>query len=591
MRCCFLCEVIIGLILLLPRPTNGAAPPPRDVRPLLDRLLIEYRALGLPLPPKGARLVQDHRINDDPRSNSLAWLVKDACGKKPSYLLCGTFQVPLKSGSDTAKAVDRRKAAAQAKEQGYHQSLFFALQCHSLGWTDLARTIAAQSGDRLSLEKLREHAWWFWEKQVFLPFVTRAEVARRMRVLMTIEPNLRKPYHEAMFESVQALLVPRKSKPGSVEAMIDELVEWDEKNGYEERDGDLMPAKDNPDERLGRLYFKAVPALIEHLEDKRLTRRISGPIIKFMYQMRVEHIVSEILESIACKKIGEQGLASPVSKTDALKWWTEAKKMGEEKYALCHVLPADGESFSASEDGIYSVNRYPVLILQKRYPAQLPGLYRKLLDDRPTLYSNVLARAIAESSLPLRVKRDVLLQGVRRKQLRHQVDAVRALKGLDHPLFVKLLIPMLERLPGDLPEPWYTEEVFHPCSLLKYTSDAQVWKTIDKVTRRAKVDVRLSLLQWPGYAEITNAAIRKRQLAYLASYLSDKEEGNQSESHRIAVRDLAAMLMAERLNIPFSSNEKTTAVDWARLREQVTRAWKRERDASPKANDKPTPHR
>src|ERR1700722_20033305 len=38
MRCCFLCEVIFGLILLSPRPTNGAAPPPRDVRPLLDRL-------------------------------------------------------------------------------------------------------------------------------------------------------------------------------------------------------------------------------------------------------------------------------------------------------------------------------------------------------------------------------------------------------------------------------------------------------------------------------------------------------------------------------------------------------------------------
>src|SRR4051794_4574961 len=46
------------LLLAVTTPADGAAPPQPFSRAVLDRLLVEYRAHGLPEPPRTARLVR-----------------------------------------------------------------------------------------------------------------------------------------------------------------------------------------------------------------------------------------------------------------------------------------------------------------------------------------------------------------------------------------------------------------------------------------------------------------------------------------------------------------------------------------------------
>ena len=96
-----------------------------------------------------------------------------------------------------------------------------------------------------------------------------------------------------------------------------------------------------------------MPALIEHLDDDRLTRTtMTG--FNDVWPMRVQHMVSDLLEGLAAEELGtghrlgkeEVGgiVASPegypVTKRAAKEWWEKARKVGEEDYLKDRVLPA-----------------------------------------------------------------------------------------------------------------------------------------------------------------------------------------------------------------------------------------------------------
>ena len=58
------------LLLLITCPKGIAVAPPASLRFVLDRLLLEYRTHGLPLPPRGAQLVrycslEEYLLNPD----------------------------------------------------------------------------------------------------------------------------------------------------------------------------------------------------------------------------------------------------------------------------------------------------------------------------------------------------------------------------------------------------------------------------------------------------------------------------------------------------------------------------------------------
>ena len=134
--------------------------------------------------------------------------------------------------------------------------------------------------------------------------------------------------NRALLKSLDLALVPSKAKPGSLEALIDDLVD------YAANTGTLgsYPREDRY-WRIAELGFDAVPALIDHLDDDRLTRAMMKGFNNFpSWHLRVKHGVSDLLEELAGQDLGRDWLRRQqgytVTKAAAKMWWDEAPRSG-----------------------------------------------------------------------------------------------------------------------------------------------------------------------------------------------------------------------------------------------------------------------
>src|SRR5262249_55929821 len=148
------------------------------------------------------------------------------------------------------------------------------------GWDSLARIFfdrrPEEQEDQTPRGKLRFEAWHYWQFELTRPETDWPTASRYMHVLIAIDKDLNTPDKKALLNSLDAALVPSKAKPGSIEALIDALV------GV--RSTDLPLDDKNTDPRylgLVKAGFEAVPELIKHLDDDRLTRIFEPPINMF----------------------------------------------------------------------------------------------------------------------------------------------------------------------------------------------------------------------------------------------------------------------------------------------------------------------
>ena len=258
--------------------------------------------------------------------------------------------------------------------------------------------------------------------------------------------------------------------------MIDDLLEY---SGQFRSDwgsrpfAEIAKGKVNAYERLARLGFKAVPDLLRHLDDNRLTRSVMLGFHNFpTWNMKIEHVVSILLEDIAGQEIGRswhrRQLGYPVTEESARKWWLDASKRGEEAYALRQVWPKQGNN----------LNRRLVQYLTERYPKHVPKLYCKLLDEHPEMHSDQLAEAVARGPFSRKEKLVLLRGGARRKSLLHRCEALEQLKDLDQKGFVQVLLRTLSSPPTEAPEPYGEPTAANLAGLAFYTDNDQVWKAL-----------------------------------------------------------------------------------------------------------------
>ena len=96
--------------------------------------------------------------------------------------------------------------------------------------------------------------------------------------------------------------------------------------------------------------FAAVPALIEHLNDDRLTRRsvVQGINKTPTSHQRVGEVVIDLLQELAGDELGKNWLQRRrgyvIEKSDAMAWWNKARQEGEQAYFERHVLPESGST-------------------------------------------------------------------------------------------------------------------------------------------------------------------------------------------------------------------------------------------------------
>jgi hypothetical protein len=560
--------------------------------PSLDELLKEYRKHELPLPPREAKLVRylerepgitviNGKLEPRTRESLLAFLVKPGEKKEHPWLLTGTrqwqpdWEPHLREVAPEPEAV---KGVSVYREDG----LILAIQCHARGWDRLARHLLerSQKDAAISLRnQLLNAAWEYWCGRLTEPTMDRTPVAKHLKELLRQNKEWDTEEHRALLKSLDLALAPRKSKPGSIEALIDDLVDYSTDTGtigiFEPEDRYW---------RIARRGFDAVPALLEHLDDDRLTRAIMQGFNNFpSWNLRVRDVVSDLLEGLAGEDIGrdwlrrQQGYA--VKKAEAKKWWDEARKVGEETYLLDHVFvdAAEGRKAHVSEHLLY--------VILAKYPRHVPSLYRTALEKRPELNSGMLADAVGKSKLPAREKLALLVHGAKHKDYHHRLPALHALKELDRKQFNALLLATIESFPKDVPGPYWTCPEAHIAGLATECDDPRIWPTLEKVAKRSAVGLRMEILK----NSLRGSGYRAERIRLLAAFLDDgtvrllRGHGSKFEGpcagfiyKTIEVRDFVALELAQTLGIDIEVKLDRSAEEWARVRDRVREALKRE---------------
>lgn len=579
--------IILALLWSAIIPIGGAAEPV----PALDELLKEYQELGLPMPPNEAKLVRYESggggiVNRvvQPKTYSMAFEFKREGKTSQPVLWTGTHEWQSDRNVHVQE-LEPKPEAVKELELGPNDDLVMAIQCHARGWDKLAGYLLERSRKNNEVSariQLVQLAWYFWEGHLTQPKSDRSVAAKRLKQVIKQDKELDTEYHRALLKSLDLALVPSKAKPGSIEALIDDLVDYQANSGtlgiYEPEDRYW---------RIAKLGFDAVPALIEHLDDDRLTRAMMVGFNNFRsWNMRVRDVVGDLLEGLAAEELmrGADGedvgggwlrrqQGYPITKVAAKQWWDKAKKAGEEPYLLDHVLPP------ATKENAHDVDSHLLSIVVVKYPKHIPALYRKVLDQRPDLQAGRLADALLRSKLPDKEKLDLFLHAADHKDKMQRLIVLYAIKELDKKKFNSLLFDAVENIPTDVPGPYWRCPEAYLARLAIESDDPKIWETLEKVAKRSELGLRMELLN--HFGDPKENRHRPERLRLLASFLNDavmRDEDSSSKFegpgagfpyHKIEVRNFVAIEISRILGIEVELNLERKPEDWAKIRSQV----------------------
>jgi hypothetical protein len=552
----------------------------------LEQLLEDYKAYGLPVPTKDTPLVRFEssgggKVNgvEQPRNYSLGFLLKPGTKEDPPDILRGTFRYQP-AWNPPVISLNPAKAATYeidgwVKDAGY-DSLPLAIQCKARGWDALARTFfektPAGSQGRSPRTMLQHEAWGYWTSQLCHPDSDRSAAARHLHALIEVASELDTSENRALLKSLDAALVPSTAKPGSIEALIDQAVDVSSLN--------LDFFADDPDPRYLRLIeagFEAVPALIEHLDDIRLTRVYfsGGGNLSRGGHCHVGDLVSGLIVSLAGDELDIEKF-NLASKKTARAWWEQAKSRGEEAQVLAQVLPKGGEF----------PNGVLLRLMMKKYPQHLPKVYRTLLDNEQRMQSWPVARALAKTAVARNKKIEIYSYAAGHQNLEHRNAALNELVDLDHERFVQHLVETLDSLPKDVEEEyWLCREAWFASHVLG-TDDHRAWQALEKAARKSSVGLRLEMLDKIRSGDLDLR--RKQRLAFLAAFLNDATVRDMKSAPkrysgfpagndfpRLEVRNYAALEIGRLLKLDRTPQPSWNDEQWARFRQEVRDALER----------------
>lgn len=589
--------------------------------PVLDELLKQYRSLGLPLPPKDAKLVSyqfgfgfkfverkpgdaDAKVTKGWRGgHTVALLIGPAKNQLSRLLLSmsevdqgGTTEVApephavepfMASKTDVADESTPSPANTIEFDKPPVDPFVLAIQCHSLGWTKLAKYLfdASQKGAKVSpRDRLNHLAWKYWKRTAFKPDPNRALVAKHLRELLQQQNDLRTKQNQEFVRYLELAAAPGKAKPGSVEALVDDLINYDE-HWYSVPHFAPERVEFDPHDRywaIVRLGFAAIPTLIEHLEDDRLTQAMMSDAKNTYVGFRVRNVVLRILFGF----VQPPRLKSPPRrdfnpKTEALAWWEQARKVSEEAYLLEHVYSVEHPlAARAWERDRPRVNSVMLCVISAKYPKDLSRIYRRVLEGEQADEEWLLPDAVLRSSLRREEKVDLLSPAARQKDPDRYLNAIRAVQKLDQARFCALVLDRIQAFPTEGPFSPPGPEA-HLMQLVRECGDPRVWEAARDLAKRAPVGLRIEVLYWIG--EKGERGHLREKLQLLKTFLDDMAVRAGSSNFgerffaasaypRIEVRDFAALTLAGLVGIDIPENARRSKEEWARIRTQVKAA-------------------
>jgi len=247
----------------------------------LDALLAKYKSHGLPLPPASATLcareVADSRVVNGKRVRAkryyLAFALEPLQPGKQIRCMVGIHEwkspVHASLAPVTAKAAVAARVATMSsfdlKGLPSNVALATALQCKARGLNQLAdhlfhRSRQESAGDQ-TVEGL---AWQYWRNLFATEEGDRKDIVARLRGLCGLS-SLGTQRNKQLVADMELTIAPMPESTDELEAVIDSLVHY--AGGPE------------PVRTLKLRGFDAVPALLRHLDDARLTREIWTTVV------------------------------------------------------------------------------------------------------------------------------------------------------------------------------------------------------------------------------------------------------------------------------------------------------------------------
>ncbi|HEY1186535.1 MAG TPA: hypothetical protein VGE74_02710 [Gemmata sp.] len=565
-----LAAVLVACSVANAQPVVAPAP-----HPALSELVREYKRLGLPFLPPNAELVRinidrytERHLEEEPREEryELAFRVRAAKpGERTRYLRVGFEGIGLEEWEYVEPAAVEEAEPTPAalrgvgwEPPGYNLSL--AVQCKARGWSELADRLYSLDRARLAAEQepqtvrgaVLDIAWAHWHGQLFDRGTNRRAVLQRLEALLADAPSFRKPDVERFMRDLKLTIAPTKSKPGSVEALIDGLTDYQGDPWTDPEPASYW--------QLAELGFDAVPALIEHLNDDRLARAWQqGVRLTHSWNTTVGHLCSRLLYDLSGRTIGGgywEKRGDRLKPDEARKWFESAKEVGEEKWLLAHAVPTGDGGPIVNEDG--RPEPHIVRAIGAKYPGRLPAVYRALLKKPVASGASGgalinPAALVTASKLPRPQKVSLLEEALASDNTDHRALALEELARLDHALLRKHLSGELKRLErsarlwGPTSAPMERIE-----KLVSLADQPACWDRLADIFRAMNADTRVAEL-WGFHLHgppDRPDPHRREAIRFLVRFLDDRSVSTDEDGVPIVVCDTAATQLAGLLGFP-----------------------------------------
>jgi hypothetical protein len=584
------------------------APSPAADEAVFRVLLEDYKAYGLPMPPADSTLAllpspSSTKIDGVWRSDMhVVLLLKQASPKKPARYWIGCdegrqwYRTEFRPVAPKRASLDNTVSVpGDLRGRGYptYPDLALAIQCFARGWDELAAPLLVRSREPPP-EKLRsrnpprpahdraalaELAWNHYCNQFVERTTERKAIVAQMKKLLASPHELNTPAHKNIVADMEKTLGEVKTAPGSLEAAVEALLDFKDTDstwpgaGW----GDFRNyAHWHPNyKKLRDAGLLAVPVLIQHINDYRLTRTMATKKGRYTWHIRIADVAARLLNGLVSEPftydfLEEEGRGRSLDRRHVEAWWKEVRGQKELDFLLNGVY-RQSERTTRPEP-----NEAVLHVLGARFPQELVKLFEQ--EFRNGKADDTWFTTLLESTAPKEMKAGLFIAAAQSKDEWNQILALRALTRMKHPEATPLVIKALDAQPKTPEETYWFSNIRNFAQIVTWSNDERAWDGLLKTARRVDVGQRMEILGYAGHQK------KKLAIRFLRSFLDDSEIRDRSSSklfegfcaahefQRIAVRDYAAMLLAETLGIEVEPSPTWKEEDWRKLRERVAAA-------------------
>jgi hypothetical protein len=566
-------------------------------RPMtLDEFATSYRCLGLPLPPPGSTLVRVKKkyvtsFPGNPKLSEneyeeLGWLVRPRTATSPAVIWTNG-ELSREWLSSAITPVRTAEDVRGLDPTWQWERLLWAAQIHVRGRSEIARAlfdsaVRLESTDgkldpeinRLMRSGLHV-ATWFANLRAWSNPTDRRRAFARLSEIASTDPNYRSTEPPDLMRGMELAVQPSSATPGSIPALIDQFVDV-----LDNPDGSNGRVDDSVSLRIAEKGFDAIPDLLKHLTDRRVTNVGVGSFgcgPSTVYFTTVGNLCQALLVELSNGEVESEADVVAFAK-GIEKWLADARRRGEEEWVIQQtVTPGKGPS-----DVL-------LRLIRAKYPHHLPAIYRAQLNDSSNGRGVSAAGELARSRVDRETKLSLLRRGTGHDNFDHRLAAIAALAGVDSDLAraaVGDTVTWLRTRAGGArqnPEAEIDEFVSFALRFDGPDTTRSVAELLGHQTVTRRVDLLVVIAYNYSFSDRNQFILSTR---LFAAMLSDEsvytatpnanQMGFRAVHPSIEVRNFATLTMAPLFDIDVPWNPDRTPAEWAALRAKVKAAVEKE---------------